>query len=75
VKQSELQNFNSNWPQTYFSKDLANGVSHVYYEQLGRCNRASWWGMVVAILAETAMQAEPFFSVVLRGCGAQPRDE
>jgi len=33
VKQSELQNFNSNWPQTYFSKDLANGVSHVYYEQ------------------------------------------
>jgi hypothetical protein len=33
VKQSELQNFNSNWPQTHFSKDLANGVSHVFYEQ------------------------------------------
>ena len=33
VKQSELQNFGSNWPQTYFSKDLANGISHTFAEQ------------------------------------------
>ncbi|HET7526585.1 MAG TPA: hypothetical protein VFK10_11640, partial [Burkholderiaceae bacterium] len=33
IKQTELQNFNSNWPQTHFSKDLAKGVSHTYAEQ------------------------------------------
>jgi len=42
VKQSELQNFNSNWPQTYFSKDLAT-ASATFTTSSSRCNRASWW--------------------------------
>jgi hypothetical protein len=33
VKQSEIQDFDSNWPQKHFSKDLASGISHTFSEQ------------------------------------------
>ncbi|HET9645688.1 MAG TPA: hypothetical protein VFP68_20555 [Burkholderiaceae bacterium] len=33
VRQSEIQDFGSKWPQEYFSKDLANGIGHTFSEQ------------------------------------------
>jgi hypothetical protein len=33
IKQADLQNFNSNWPNKQFSKDLASGVSEMWFER------------------------------------------